>query len=209
MSQIDLTFLLDDPAVKDAEGLLVIEPLAPLSMNATVPGKHYQTALHPPERHIYGLLENALGLHFGWSDDYKIRKHLADAAAADISISYANNRAFQPLIAAYVDLERVQTPEVDTYDDLQWAHKWRDSAQSRAGTMHHDWRGVGDDPARYGYGKTLIHREHVVAEGAWTYSIRATPSTLQALTAALDDPAAPLYLGTNDGWVHATIQPAP
>ena len=206
MSQIDLTFLLDDPGTKDAEGLLVIEPLAPLSMNATVPGRHYQTALHPPERHIYGLLENALGLHFGWDADYKIRKHLADAAAGPVTVSHAAKRSFQPLIASHVDLEQFETPDLDTYDDVQWAHKWRDSSQTRAGAMNHDWRAVGDDAARYGYGKTLIRREHVVADGNWVYRLRATPSTLQALKTALEDPAAPLYLGTNDGWVHATIQ---
>jgi hypothetical protein len=175
-------------------------------MNTTVPGRHYQTALHPPERQIYGLLENALGLHFGWGDDYEIRQELAEDAAADVDVSYRAKRDFQPLIAKHVDLERLEPPDTETYDDLQWAHKWRDSAQTRAGAMHHDWRGQGDDPARYGYGKALVSREYVVANGAWAYALRATPGAMEALCEAVDDPAAPLYLGNNDGWVDASIK---
>ncbi len=206
MPSIDLSFLLDDPATKSVQGLLRIEPLAPLSMNATVPGKHYQTALDPPDRQVYGMLENALGLHFGWSEDYKIRQQIADDAIAEVDVSYRNKRDFQPLIAAYVDIELVESPERDTYDDLQWSHKWRDSAQSRAGAMHHDWRAVGDKPERYGYGKSLIQREHVVAEGAWSYEVQTTPCTFKALQDALSNPEAPLYLGTNDGWVDASLE---
>jgi len=207
MPRIDLSFLRDDPTKKSAQALLYIEPLAPLSMNTTVPGKHYQTALDPPVRQIYGMLENALGLHFGWGDDYKIRQQIAHDAAADVGVSYRAKRDFQPLIAAYVEVERIESPERDTYDDLQWSHKWRDSAQARAGAMHHDWRALGDKPERYGYGKALIQREHVVAEGAWSYRLHATPNTFSALQEALSDPEGPLYLGTNDGWVHATMQP--
>jgi hypothetical protein len=208
MSSIDLSFLQDDPSEKTATSVLCIEPLGPLSMNTSVPGRHYQTATHPPDRQIYGLLENAMGLHFGWGDDYEVRQMLADAAAAEVDVSFRNKRDFQPLIGEYVTLERTQAPETKTYDDLQWAHKWRDSATVRAGAMHHDWRAMGDDPSKYGYGKSLVSREHVVANGVWRYRLRATPATMEALRVALDDPAAPLYLGKNDGWVDAWVEEA-
>ena len=207
MPQIDLSFLRDDPSEKSATARLIIEPLAPLSMNTTVPGKHYQTALDPPIRQIYGILENALGLHFGWGDDYGIRQDIADDAAADVTVAYRDKRDFQPLIAHYVDLERIASPERDTYDDLQWSHKWRDSAQTRAGAMHHYWRATGDEPQRYGYGKSLVQREYVVTDGCWTYQMQITPTTLAAVQEALGDPQGPLYLGNNDGWVHATVDP--
>ena len=206
MPRIDLSFLRDDPTEKSAKARLLIEPLAPLSMNTTVPGKHYQTALNPPIRQIYGMLENALGLHFGWGDDYKIRQDIANDAAADVRVSYRDKRDFQPLIAQYVDLEPVQYPARETYDDLQWSHKWRDSAQTRNGAMHHDWRATGDEPERYGYGKTLVQREYVVAEGRWIYAAQTTPMTLATLQEALTDPQGPLYLGNNDGWVHAMLE---
>jgi hypothetical protein len=209
MPTLDLSFLLEPPDAQAVTARLVIEPLAPLSMNASVPGKHYQTALRPPERQVYGLIENAMGLHFGWHD-YTIRQRLAKRAAADVSISGLRKRDFQPLVALYFDLDLVETPQVATYDDLQWAHKWRNTSQTRDGAMHHDWRAVGTDAARYGYGKTLVQREYVVAEGAWTYAVHAGPRAMQALHDALADPAAPLYLGTNDGWVHAALhEPAP
>jgi len=205
MPTIDLSFLSEDPSTKSETARIVIEALAPLSMNTSVPGKHYQTAVHPPLRQIYGLFENAMGLHFGWKDSYKLRRKIADEAAASIRISGADKREFQPLLQPYYDLSLIEKPETETFDDTQWAHKWRDSATIRKGAMHHDWRGTLDDAAHYGYGKTVIEREHVVANGPWIYRVKAGPKAMDALNRALQEPAGQLYLGNNDGWVDAAL----
>jgi hypothetical protein len=209
MPSIDLSFLLDDPSDADAKGTLRIDALAPLSMNCSVPGKHYQTETVPPEQQIYGMIENALGLHFGWSNKefgYKLKRKIADAASADISISGVGTRDFQPLIAPYYELSLTHQPSVETFDDTQWLHKWRDTTQVRASASNQDWRATGDQPERYGYGKTPIQREYVVAEGPWIYRVETTPVAGNALHNALETPKGPLYLGTSDGWVDASFQ---
>jgi CRISPR-associated protein Cas5 len=206
MPSIDLSFLAEDPSAKTEEATLTIEALAPLSMNTSVPGKHYQTATEPPLRQIYGLFENAMGLHFGWRDSYKVRQEIADDAAADVKISGSDKRDFQPLLEPYYDLTLDEAPTVETFDDTQWAHKWRDSGTIRNGAMHHDWRATLDKASNYGYGKTIIEREHVVADGPWIYRLRAAPMAMDALANALSDPAGQLYLGNNDGWVDVTLR---
>lgn len=46
-------------------------------------------------------------------------------------------------------------------------------------------------------------REYVIPDGAYRYRVATTPALHALLSNAVSDPAAPLYLGNNDGWVHA------
>jgi CRISPR-associated protein Cas5 len=46
-------------------------------------------------------------------------------------------------------------------------------------------------------------REYVIPEGPYRYRARTTGTLATQIGDALDDPAAPLYLGNNDGWVEA------
>jgi hypothetical protein len=206
MPSIDLSFLQSPPTPKDTTLRLAIEPLAPLAMTTGAPGKHYPTETDPPAGQLIGMIENAMGLHFGWSTDYKIRKAIAEDAAADLDVSGVQTKPHQPLVAPYYAFDLVERPETDTFDDSQWWHKYRDSAQARSGATRHDWRGTGDDPGNYGFGKTVVRREHVVAEGPWRYDVHTTAPAAEALAEALEDPAGPLYLGTSDGWVDARIE---
>ena len=206
MPQIDLSFLLEDPSEGHREGTMTVEPLAPLSMNTSVPGKHFQTEVVPPERQLYGMIENALGLHFGWSKGafgYKLKQALAEEAQADVKISGMQSRDYQPLVAPFFKLSLEEVPTTETYDDTQWLHKWRDTAQVRKSASNHDWRGTQDRSENYGYGKTPIQREHVVADGPWVYKVATTKEAGKALQKALQEPRGPLYLGTSDGWVEA------
>lgn len=209
MPRIDLSFLLEDPSGADQTGILTVEPLAPLSMNTSVPGKHFQTEVVPPERQLYGMIENAFGVHFGWSKGafgYELKQALAEEAEADVNISGMKSRDYQPLVAPFYELALEETPETETYDDTQWLHKWRDTAQVRASASNHDWRATQDEAENYGYGKTPIQREHVVADGPWVYEVTTTEAAGTALRQALDDPRGPLYLGTSDGWVDARFR---
>ncbi|WP_157621241.1 type I-E CRISPR-associated protein Cas5/CasD [Salisaeta longa] len=49
-------------------------------------------------------------------------------------------------------------------------------------------------------------REYVIPEGAYRYRIRTSATLAEMLGAALEAPAAPLYLGSNDGWVEARLE---
>ncbi len=209
MVQLDLSFLLEDPSDAAYPGTLTVEPLAPLSMNTSVPGKHFQTEIVPPERQLFGMIENALGLHFGWSKGafgYKLKQALAEEAGANVKISGMKPRDYQPLVAPYYDLELEEAPETETYDDTQWLHKWRDTAQVRASASNQDWRATRDRPDNYGYGKTPVQREYVVTDGPWIFAVETTKAAGTALQEALRDPEGPLYLGTSDGWVEAAFE---
>lgn len=46
-------------------------------------------------------------------------------------------------------------------------------------------------------------REYVIPARPYQYRVEATPAVADLVEDALRDPAAPLYLGTNDGWVNA------
>lgn len=47
-------------------------------------------------------------------------------------------------------------------------------------------------------------REYVIPDGPYHFRVRTTSTVSEMIGRALLDPAAPLYLGTNDGWVEAT-----
>ncbi len=47
-------------------------------------------------------------------------------------------------------------------------------------------------------------REYVVPSGPYRYTVETSPALAQRLSQAIENPAAPLYLGSNDGWVEAT-----
>lgn len=209
MSEIDLSFLLEDPTEASKTGELTVEPLAPLSMNTSVPGKHFQTEETPPKRQLYGMIENAFGLHFGWgkgSFGYNLKQALAEEAEAEVKISGMRSRDYQPLLAPYYVLDLKEAPTTETYDDTQWLHKWRDTAQVRASATHHDWRATRDSAENYGYGKTPVQREYVVTDGPWIYAVQTTKTAGKALREVLKCPSGPLYLGTSDGWIDADFR---
>ncbi|MEO0743508.1 MAG: hypothetical protein AAF089_18150 [Bacteroidota bacterium] len=53
------------------------------------------------------------------------------------------------------------------------------------------------------YSVSPTPRGYVVPLGVYRFGVSTTPAVSDLIAAALDDPAAPLYLGSNDGWVDA------
>lgn len=47
-------------------------------------------------------------------------------------------------------------------------------------------------------------REYVIPQGPYLFRVRTSEAVSEMIAAALDNPAAPLYLGSNDGWVEVT-----
>jgi CRISPR-associated protein Cas5 len=56
------------------------------------------------------------------------------------------------------------------------------------------------------YYSSPTKREYVIPDGPYRYRIRTTAVLSDQIQAALNDPAAPLYLGNNDGWVEAQLE---
>jgi len=201
---INLTPLLDDD---EAEATLTVTPLTPVAMNASVPSKHMRTASVPPIRQIRGTLENALGLHFGVTE---LRQNVGEVLG--ISISRMKKQRFQSVLSG-IEIEppdEHDDADAFTFDDDQWLHKWRNSTRNMASVNVKDYRSDGSEPNRHAYGKTVIRREYLVTGVSWTFSLRAPEAFLQMLRRTLEDPKAPLYIGTSDGWVDASLsKPTP
>lgn len=51
-------------------------------------------------------------------------------------------------------------------------------------------------------------REYVVPQSNYMFRFNTSQKVFEMLLKALENPAAPLYMGSNDGWVHATIEKA-
>lgn len=49
-------------------------------------------------------------------------------------------------------------------------------------------------------------RGYVLPEGPYRYRLETTAALATLIESATDDPAAPPYLGTSDGWVELTCQ---
>jgi len=62
-SNIDLSILKKLPELQ-TQAVLVIRPLAPLSMVSELPGSFYKTMKYPSKKMLCGLFENMLGWHF-------------------------------------------------------------------------------------------------------------------------------------------------
>lgn len=218
MDTIDLSFLESEPDLSRKAGTLTVESLSPVSMAEGPPGRAVTTEVKPPESMLYGAIENAMGLHFGWDKSgskgdpepqgYYLRKEIASRAAADIDLGYHDRRDFQPLIEPYYDFALTQSEVGDTFYDLRWRQKWRPDPQEQSGQSN-DYRAATFDKSEpaslHGYQRALTRREFI--EGTWTYKVRCSPPAEQALASALEDPKAPLFLGTSDGWACFDYQP--
>lgn len=177
------------------------------------PGRATMTEREPPQSMLYGVIENAMGLHFGWDKSgnkgdpdpqgYYLLKKIASRAAADIDLGYYDRDDFQPLIAPYYDFELATKETTETFYDLRWRKKWRRDAMEQSGHSN-DWRATTFDKSEpaslHGYQRALVRREFL--EGTWSFVVSCSKPAEQALARALEDPKAPLYLGTSDGWAH-------
>lgn len=86
MKNLDLNFFLEPPELTE-KGKIVIDALSPLSMTTTQPGTYYRSQSTPTVNMLYGMLENALGWHFGPKDRTKFLKELRKAAKKNLDRS--------------------------------------------------------------------------------------------------------------------------
>ena len=276
METIDLQFFLEPPNLT-AKGLLTIEALAPLSMVAAQPGNYYRTQSVPTNEMVYGMLENALGWHFGSMnlqtieegttkkyDRERLIKKLKSIASKRFKKEEQWNNSewltkdivksgsgFVSLLAYHVSLNLQSDSEQMflQYDDLWTRHiNAGESGKFENSSRNHDFRTteVRERMARktlkfeeYKGGKdeptltieemlaapdgATLHKKHlkaffpfyynsptlrgyVVPSKPYVFEIATTPELKNLLFDAIRNPQSPLYLGTNDGWVEATLQ---
>jgi hypothetical protein len=147
------------------------------------------------------MLENALGLQFGVTE---LRQDIGKQLG--VTISRQSTRRFQTLLEAVeIEPHEHDDPDSFTFDDDQWLHKWRPSSKTRKSVSVVDYRFADPDNNHHAFGKTVARREHLVTTVSWRFTVRAPSSFLDVLRDALEDPAAPLYIGTSDGWIDATL----
>ncbi len=271
MENIDLSFFLEPPVLSTA-ALLTIEALAPLSMVPAQPGAYYRSQAHPTDAMIYGMLENALGWHFGEKERSTMLSELRKVAAKNYKKqsewkesdwlagkSISSGSDFSSLLLHHFRIDTQWLPQVMEYDDL-WSQHLHDSGASfMGGSKHYDSdleplinRSKTQDttkeknpktkkyPPLIEFGENNSHqrlsrsdatvlpagpvhfksirdaypqyysspkrRGYVVPKSPYRYRVLTTKTLAALLEKALTDPAAPLYLGSNDGWVDAHLE---
>ena len=257
--QIDLSFYLDPPALKQ-QGKITIWPLAPLSMVSQQPGTYFRSELSPTQEMLFGLLENAAGWHFHNGQRKAIIKSLTKKVKKKLGRSTdwkghpwlkgkleASGNGYASLLQFHLSFLRIEADDSPlTWDDLWSMLNSNDSISFVGGSRNYDFRlenlitasrkvnptvTFGD---RKGFNRfTLVELKEIV-EGQvhvkslstnfpqfyssprkrgyleptrpWVYEVASTAKVAEIISESLNQPAAPLYLGTSDGWVHANWQ---
>lgn len=245
--KLDLSFLLQQPDFS-VRAILTIDALAPLSMVTSMPGAYYRSQSEPSEEMLYGLLENALGLHC--SENYltsqgerskfikRIHKVVQRAQGREMEVM-KSKVGFVSLLQFHLRFACKTIPVSKRYEDY-WSRHLRNNSFPQ-GSHNYDYhvipimnaKGDGDvtfgdknkiefstDPALITdfqkgskvhndvirpyfpmYFASPTAREYIIPQGAYKYRVETSSQLARLLVEAIDDPAAPLYLGANDGWV--------
>lgn len=237
----NFSFLLEKPTFT-VKKLMIIEPLAPLSMVAGLSGKYYRSQPKPTTVMLWGMLENALGWHFDKKERTEIVKKMKSKLKDDF---ISSDLGFISLLQHHIKLE--DNPTVSSrytfhYDDL-WSQQLK-GASFIEGSRNYGSEAIplmnaikgekvttgdkseakrGSDMLKNFAEGDLVHnsvlnpyfpqyysrptpREYIVLDGLYSYIIETSETIMAILKEALSDPAAPLYLGSNDGWIDARLE---
>lgn len=149
MTEVNISTLFERPN-PTVRSLLIITPLAPLSMVVALPGSYYRSQSEPSKQMIYGLLENLLGWHFPDSLRREIIKELAKFYKKKlklpedvISTFDSSGSKYTPLLQKHLLIEKPPfdyKPAVKSYDDY-WTQHLKDVDQRHAkGNRNYDYR---------------------------------------------------------------------
>lgn len=142
-----------------------------------------------------------------------------------------NQVGFKPLLQFHLEIEKLLLmPHITSFEDY-WTQHLRDEDERHAkGTRNYDykiekkvnqiyslpkekrdleWRTLFDknkNGAFPAYYQAPTKREFIVVNGKYGYSIKANNSLLELLFEFVNRLEHPLYLGTNEGWVHLNIK---
>jgi CRISPR-associated protein Cas5 len=213
---LDLNFLLEPPDFS-TRAMLTIDALAPLSMVTSMPGKYYRSQPEPTDAMLYGLLENALGWHIEKKVRNELKKRLEkqfNKTAIESGVRFVSLLQFHLHFAVSVTpITRIR------YDDLWSQHMKGSDERHTGGSRERDYRAneilveVRDGKHELNMGEMIkFHphyyisptaREYIVPQGEYKYRVETSSVIANLFLDAISNPAAPLYLGSNDGWVDA------
>lgn len=136
-SNIDLSILKKLPELK-TQAVLLIRPLAPLSMVSELPGSFYKTMKYPSKKMLCGLFENMLGWHFDnklrleiFKDMVKVRKKQKIDLKKEQLI---HGSTYLPLLMDYFDIlgniSLIEFKSMFNYSDL-WNRGYRRSDSNK------------------------------------------------------------------------------
>lgn len=223
----DFSFLLEPPDFS-VRGQLTVEALTPLSMVMSMPGKYYRSQPDPSDGMLFGMIENALGWHIGPNDRKQLMKIAQkrfgtgeESRVGFLSLLQhhisVESRAL-PLMQHFDDLwsQHLHHNDIRHFNGarnygaeverLVNAHKAKKSKKKKEDA------GIRDNKADQKFYDSIKHalplyyvspklREYVMPRGSYKFILRTTSHLSSLLLEAVSEPAAPAYLGTNDGWV--------
>lgn len=149
---MDLSILFEPPNL-DKEAVLLIEPLAPLSMVSDMPGSFYKSEVAPSKLKLCGLFENVLEWHFSVKDRKNILKKIGKAYKKYDKVKYKNfeketlrsNVEYLPLLAHLFEVDIIMHDEPIYYSDLWKMQLFRwDGYSHPNGTMNISYELIGE-----------------------------------------------------------------
>lgn len=231
--KIDISLLFEKPEL-DSSVILIIQPLAPLSMVSDLPGSYYKTERMPTKFMICGLFENLLGWHFSVEDRKKVYKKMLATHKKRHNLilkKQESNVGYQPFVCYYFEMtSQIFFPVLLNYEDLWTQHLIGADERHAKGVINYDWRienesnvikekirnkelkdkDLGDffkdNRAKFPlYYRSVPKREFVIAKGKYKFKLNINSKLLDLLKRACSDMNIG-YLGTSEGWVDVSFQ---
>lgn len=217
-NKMDIGFLAEEP-VFNTKLKLTITPLAPLSMVSELPGSYYHSNLMPTENMIFGLIENMIYFHFSDEIRNSIIKAVKKAAKKkkwETTDFHSSGSKYKSIFQKHIRITDIKTPEKKVvFQDLWSQHLKRADDGHYNGSRNYDWRLENSydkltekQRIRYYpyYYISPTNREYIIYNETIIVLIETKKEINDVLLGYSQNPAAPLYLGSNDGWVEVNAE---
>ena len=211
------TFLRENP-IFDQKVILKIQALSPLSFVSSTPGDIYHSANKPSEHMIWGMLENAIGLHLTDKERKNKNNPYVKYIRKNKELN-SSNSGYISLLQHHVKIIEIREPYIERYVDLFCQHLRGSDERHTKGSRFFDWHYVShylDAKTKAGSKKYLKYfpqyyisqakREYLIPRGAYEVHIQTSMKLVGCIEQALHFPAAPLYLGNSDGWIEVECE---
>jgi len=222
----DISILFEEPKLEQ-DVILVIKPLAPLSMVNNLPGSYYKTERLPTKPMLCGLFENLLGWHFSEEDRIKIFKEMQKHHKKQYNKNLEKEESesgYQLLLGYYFEVTpQVLIPVLKHYEDLWTQHLIGADERHSRGAVHYDWRieyereRVKNESKSHTdffqanqdkfplYYRDVPKREFIIAQGDYRLKLNMNSNLLAKLKEQVKENDIG-YLGTSEGWVTISFQ---
>lgn len=229
---IDLSFLFEEPTL-DNKALLIIQPLAPLSMVNSMPGSYYKTEHAPTKFMLCGLFENVLGFHFSDEGRRTIRKDVKKHFTKKLKATFPEDESpvgYLPIVHHLFEIRLpIVQPQPILYEDLWTQHLIGSDERHLKGVTNYDWsmehdivkmnqiedsgkkkkardKFFAENRDRFPlFYRSPQRREFLIADTPFEIRLDMTDNLFRRLRTALsvNDNG---YLGTSEGWVTLSLE---